>query len=425
MGCGISSGRDDSNYHGVAAPYGSMLNTSAISSNSSVSETSSDASEDFEEPEAQLPTEAAKVERKKKSGSKEKRKRKKRKNDQNQMLNFGEFRVKMVDELGKEEASHSQVHPTAAEQAEPARIAVIKRYNVGTCGGHASRVKMSLVTPMEKNMLSCSNEDATVSLWDLSQRVEVGRLVGHDDAVIGGCISADSRLIATTSRDATLIIWDISTQKIMLSLTHPKVVVCCCFSPDSQLIVSGCQDQVCRVWDLRTSKEILNFAEHRGIIMSIAFSPNAAFVASGASDRKVFLWNMNSPKSKLSFSSHNGAVVSLDINNNSSMVVSADEKSVIVWRSDDGEKVHEFDAQLITGGPSKRAFWNCVCFGPGNFNELVVIACSNRTLYFYHIEGREELSLYLRSSVCSLGRGTERFVVAGDTFGNNYVVSLS
>lgn len=420
MGCGSSSGRDDSNYHGVAIQYGSMNAHAAVgSSTSSTSETSSETSEDFEEGdlgEASTPVPSGKKKR-----SKSGKKKKSRKDGH--MLNFGEFRVKMVDELGKDDITRQQSIPTLCHESP--KISVIKRYAVCTCGGHASRIKMSLVTPLEKNMLSCSNEDATVSLWDLNQRVEVGRLVGHDDAVIGGCVSADSRLVATTSRDATLIVWDLSTQKIILSLTHPKVVVCCCFSPDSQLIVSGCQDQICRVWDLRTSKEIWNFAEHRGIVMTVAFSPNATFIASGGSDKRVFLWSLQSPKSILTLSGHVGAVLALDINNNSSQVVSVDEKLVLVWKAATGEKLHEFDALALTGGPLKRAFWNCVCFGPGNFNELIVVACSNKTLFFFHVEGREELSLYLRSSVCCLGRGTDKFIVAGDTYGNNYLVTLS
>lgn len=418
MGCGMSSGRDDSNYHGVAAPYGALLTqgSSSASSLSSASETSSEASDDFDDPEPQP------EQRQTKKRSKGKKKRKKRKDGQ--MLNFGDFRVKMVDELGKDENIPSQNQSRIVHTA-PSGVAVIKRYSVKTCGGHSSRIKLSLVSPSEKNLLSCSNEDATVSMWDLNQCVEVGRLVGHDDAVIGGCISSDSRLIATTSRDATLIIWDISTQKIFLSLTHPKVVVCCCFSPDSLLVVSGCQDQVCRVWDLRTSKEIINFAEHRGIVMSMGYAPNSSFIASGGSDKKVFLWNLMSPKSILVFNGHTGAVVSLDINDSSSLIVSADERLVLVWRSEDGVRMHCFDAGKIACAPVRRGFWNCVCFGPGSFNELVVIGCSNRMLYFFHEHGREELSLYLRAAVCSVGRGTEKFIAVGDAFGNNYLVSLS
>lgn len=422
MGCGVSSNRDDSNYHGVAPPYNALAmsqhSSVASSTSSATSETSSDTSEDFDDDSSQQLDQT-----KKKKRSKGKKKEKRSRKD-GHLLNFGEFRVKMVDELGKGEIPGQAATHVSAPMCESG-VSVIKRFTLSTCGGHASRIKMSLVTPLEKNMLSCSNEDATVSLWDLTQHVEVGRLVGHDDAVIGGCVSADSRFVATTSRDATLIVWDLSTQKIILSLTHPKVVVCCSFSPDSQLIVSGCQDQVCRVWDLRTSKEVLNFAEHRGIVMTIAFSPNASFIASGGSDKKVYLWSLQSPKSILTFAGHVGAVLSLDINSSSSQVVSADEKIVIVWKSATGEKLHEFDALAVTGGPQRRAFWNCVTFGPGNFNELIVVACSNKTLFFFHVEGREELSLYLRSSVCCLGRGTDKVIVAGDTYGNNYVVTLS
>ena len=232
-------------------------------------------------------------------------------------------------------------------------------------------------------------------------------------------------MIATTSRDGTLIIWDLSTQKIVMSLNHPKVVVCCCFSPDSLYVVSGCQDQVCRVWDLRTSKEILNFNEHRGIVMAISFSPNGNFIASAGSDRKVCLWTLQSPRAKLTFVGHVGAVLSHDINLSSTQVVSADERLVLIWKAEDGTRLQSFDSSSIPcSGALRRAFWNCVSFGPGAFNDLIVIGCANRTLYFFHVEGREELSLYLRSSVCSLARGTEHLIVAGDTFGNNYMVTL-
>lgn len=416
MGCGTS--RDSSNYHGVAARFGAVvLNTSTTSNmlSAATSETSSEASNDSGFEDELQPAPIKRGKRKNKTREKKKRKRK-----QDQMLNFGDFRVKMVDELGKEDMKYQRT--SAVERTEGP--CVIKQYHLTTCGGHASRVKMTLVAGTERLILSCSNEDATVSLWD-AQGQEVGRLVGHDDAVIGGCVNADSRMIATTSRDGTLIVWDLSTQKIMMSLNHPKVVVCCCFSPDSLHVVSGCQDQVCRVWDLRTNKEIMNFNDHRGIVMAIAFAPNGNFIASGGSDKKVCLWTLQSPRAKLTFVGHTGAVLSLDINLSSTQVVSTDEKLVLIWKSDDGTRLQQFDsAAIAASGLHRRSFWNCVSFGPGTFNDLIVIGCTNRTLYFYHVEGREELSVYLRASVCSLARGNEHLVVAGDTFGNNYIVTL-
>ena len=152
MGCGTS--RDSSNYHGVAARFGTVLNTSSSSNmfSTATSETSSDASNDsgFED-EVQQPQIQ--------SGRKRRvRERKRKKRKQDQMLNFGDFRVKMVDELGKEDMKYP--HPSAVERVEGP--CVIKHYRLSTCGGHASRVKMTLVASTEKLILSCSNEDATV-----------------------------------------------------------------------------------------------------------------------------------------------------------------------------------------------------------------------------------------------------------------------
>jgi WD40 repeat protein len=336
-----------------------------------------------------------------------------RKRIEDRLRGIDEFHVKFIDELNQ---------APEMPKSDPYRNSLLKRYEVTCCGGHAGRIKVLLISPYEKRLLSCSSEDVNLTLWNMQAHNEVGRLVGHDDAVVGGSISSDARLVATASRDGTLVIWDLSTQKILASLLHPKVVVCCSFACDNNTILSGCQDQICRVWDIKSGKEIGYLSGHKGIVMAICCTPNG-MVLSGGSDRKVIVWNQSTQKSKLVFGWHINAIIGLDANPSGTMAVSIDEKIAYVWRVDDGIISLQLDAAKVCGG-SRKALWNAVSFGPGFFHNVVVLGSSTRTLYFFGTDGKEELTILLRSSVSAIGKGPTRTIAAGDAFGNNYVITL-
>ena len=405
MGCGAS--RDDSNYHGVAQAR-KINTTTTMSSTTSTSDRDEELDVD-----GVVPITRAKKRRKKKGKQKPKRK-------DDSMFNFGEFRVKMVDELIRDESLRQASPIPGAGQAlhESAHLTTLHSYHLEPFGGHAGRVKLALLSTGDSRLLSCSSDDAIVVLRDC--RGEQGRFVGHDDTVIGGCVSDDSRYFASASRDCTVIIWDMQAQRIVHSLTHPKVVVCASFNTDATLIATGCQDQIGRIWDVRTARELFNFKEHRGIVLTIKFAPNSNFIASGGSDRRVLLWNMPDAKAQRALVGHTSAVFSLDLCDNSQVLLSCDESFIILWRVMDGSKIHTFASQRA----AYRQMWTAACFCPGNFDNIIAATCSSQFVYIFTFDGAELLSLYIRAPASVLSRGVGALTI-GDQFGNNYVLKLS
>jgi WD40 repeat protein len=409
MGCGVS--RDDSNYHGVT-PFRRLNATATLSSTST-----SDHDELEVDGVVPVPHELRHKKRKK---VREKKAKPKTHRKEDALFNFGDFRVKMVDELIRDESLRSLDHyssprgPRKANFGAPSPFTKLRSYHVEILGSHSGRIRMAQLYNNDRRLLSSGGEDAVAIMRE--DQTEQGRLLGHDDAIVGGCVSDDFRFFATTSRDCTVVLWDIQAQRLLHSLAHPKVVTCASFNSDASLIVTGCQDQLCRVWETRAAREFFNFKEHKGIVLCIKFAPNDAFVASGGSDRRVLLWKYPEPKAQRAFVGHSGAVFGLDICG--SLLLSCDETSIILWSTLDGSQLHAFVSKDM--GP--RCLWMGACFCPSTFS-MVVASCSNRSLYVFAADGTEILSLFLRATASVVTRGVTSLAI-GDHFGNNYLLKL-
>ncbi|CCW63980.1 unnamed protein product [Phytomonas sp. EM1] len=282
------------------------------------------------------------------------------------------------------------------------------------------------LSPTEREFASCSAEDASVSLYSLDARAEVGIFTGHLDNVISASFSADGKYLATTSKDQTMILWDVMTAKRMVTFKHARVVICCCFSPDSKYLVSGCQDRVCRLWDTSRGREWLRYERHRGIIISVAFSPCGSFVCSSSADRTLQVWSATSGKTRLTLVGHRGIILSCSYSADGRFIISNDEAALKVWRVDDGSCVRSLSPADVAGarGPGKL-LWTLSCRAPGGFTNYCVAACSNRFVYVIDIQtGREVASTYGRAPVYCLTVGNHALTAFGDAFGNIYLLQI-
>jgi WD40 repeat protein len=320
----------------------------------------------------------------------------------------------------------------------------VKRLITYNLLGHSSRVKCIAIAPGEKEFVSCSNEDASVTLSNLQTGKEMGIFTGHQDTVINAMFSSDGKYLATTSRDHTMILWDVVTAKQLLTFDHAKVVICCCFSRDSKYIATGCQDKVCRLWETRRGREVLFFSQHEGIIINMAYAPDSTHICSASADKTVRMWSTVTGKCKFVLTGHAGIVLSVSYSNDGKSVISNDEKLLKVWNAEEGNctltvNVDELHLRLkrtispgtpyiasgTTAPSNKKLTWTLSCAAPGLFTQYFLVACNNRFLYLMDITTGEEVSnVFCKAPVYCLSSGFKSHVAFGDSFGNIYVVRM-
>lgn len=311
-------------------------------------------------------------------------------------------------------------------------LGIIHHCSVKTLVGHATRVKCFAIAPSEKEFVSCSNEDASVTLNNIQTGREIGIFTGHQDTVIHATFSHDGKYLATTSRDHTMVLWDVVTAKQLLTFDHAKVVICCVFSRDSKYVATGCQDKVCRLWETRRGRECLIFAQHEGIIISMSYAPDNAWIVSASADRTLRVWSTTTSKCRYLLAGHVGIVLACNYTNDGMFIVSNDEKLLKVWSMADGSctmtlLVDDVTSKLGHFPPTgaKKLTWTLSCAAPGKFTKYFIVAANTRFLYVLDITtGDEVFNVYCKAPVYSLTSGVNSVVGFGDSFGNVYLLTL-
>ncbi|EKF28491.1 hypothetical protein MOQ_007753 [Trypanosoma cruzi marinkellei] len=306
----------------------------------------------------------------------------------------------------------------------------LREIQMETFIGHASRVKCISVFPTERSFVSCSSEEASVTLRSLLTGKEEGIFTGHHDTVICTAVSPDGKYLATTSKDQTMLIWDAIITKLLHILRHGMVAICCCFSPDSKTVVSGCQDRICRLWDVQKGKERVAYSKHAGIIVSVAFSPDGKYVCSTSADRTLHVWSATTCNTYLTLNGHVGIVLACSYTSDGKYIISNDETHLCVWSAADGScqlrlAVTEVAGKTRGTSRTKKLAWTSSCAAPGFFTQYMAVACTNRFVYILDMyNGSEQSSVLCRAPVYCLAGGYKEKIVFGDNFGNLYVQTL-
>ncbi|GET93123.1 hypothetical protein, unknown function [Leishmania tarentolae] len=350
-------------------------------------------------------------------------------------------------------------------------------YSLHPCNcGHAHRAKLVLFVVQADILLSCSAKDHYMTAYHISLGVEVGRLVGHDDLILGGAVSPDDTLVATTSRDCTVILWDVPSCKQRRSLTHPQFVNACRFSSSGTELATACADGLCRIWAWPASAIVNIFMPSdtgfNGALNSLAYALSGKALLAGGSARNVYVWDcksFNSPSAV--FRQHQSAVLCVDVSRtHQDIVMTAEEAALFVWncatlevrqRIDvsfcNAQLPHPRGGALTTSETSMKRttfpyelYWSAARLMDSHFGLVLVAATSDKRLYLFNFAENtrrfagdvqasptggavqsqpntlsEMLLLSLRSSVSSIDTGSPNRVVLGDTCGNRYVLELN
>ncbi|KPI88184.1 hypothetical protein ABL78_2688 [Leptomonas seymouri] len=347
----------------------------------------------------------------------------------------------------------------------------LQRYKLNVCNnGHAHRVRLVLLAPQGDILLSCSTVDCHMVAYHLHLKEEVGYLFGHKAVILGGAVSPDGRLVATSSNDCTAILWELLLFKPRYSLPHPSAVHACRFSSSGLEVATMCADGICRVWtwdDIGVMHMLVSFnTGFDRALTSLTYTLGDRQLVAGGASNTIFLWDrQHLEEAGTAFRQHCSTVISVDASQVLlDIVVSADESKVYVWNSDTLEVLHCINvdacnlprqcprrqkaltcaaagAELANTELTHSPYWTAMQLVDTRYGVFVVAAASDKCAHIFEVQDTaqktgdgdvtpldahvsEVLSLPFSSSLSCVNGGPLNLISLGDTCGNRHILAL-
>jgi len=246
----------------------------------------------------------------------------------------------------------------------------------------ASGVIYSLLTIPELNLLLVGNDQGGIHVVDVSQKLEIRYLLGHQKGVFDICLSSDKSTIYLAGGDGQLSIWDLNSftciktiscgrlklRQLALSPTGDILAIACgdnyirilatktneiidqwrahemsvnslCFHPSSELLLSGGKDAYLNVWDLKSKTKIQSIPAHNFAIYSIVMQPDGEFFATGSRDKTVKIWDAKNYEFLLridreKFQGHTHSINKILWPKKNMLISAGDDRRIILWGID-------------------------------------------------------------------------------------------
>lgn len=159
-----------------------------------------------------------------------------------------------------------------------------------TIRGHYS----ASISPSGSQLVVPGVEDNSIGVWDLTNGRKVRTLDGHDGQVHEVYITSDgSRLISFSNHDHRVIIWNLFSGELLWDLPHPKANgTFMGITKDGRLGFSQLDIGVLRVWSLDTGQLVGSLGSHSRVINAVTTSEDGQWAVSGPSDRTLKVWNL-------------------------------------------------------------------------------------------------------------------------------------
>lgn len=152
-----------------------------------------------------------------------------------------------------------------------------------------------------KVLVSASEYDPTIRLWDPSTGRLLGELGGHELGILTLDISLDGKTLAAVDKGRRIYLWDVAGRKIHLRIENPSIFVSAvALSPDGKLLAAAAMSKAnpfstpILLLDASTGGPVEQIAATRSFVRTLSFSPDGKALASGGADRSIRVFDVAS-----------------------------------------------------------------------------------------------------------------------------------
>ncbi|NQV25311.1 MAG: Gfo/Idh/MocA family oxidoreductase [Rhodopirellula sp.] len=183
-------------------------------------------------------------------------------------------------------------------------------------------------------------------------------LSGHHAYVTGLSVSADGKLLATSSEDASLRVWSLSdgTSRVLYQEKEDPITGVA-FSPDGRLVAMASGDDTrptrpghVRLLNVLSGDVVHEFVKHDRAATGVAFSPDGKLVASTSLDEKVKLHSVETGKLVREYDGHSRPTNAVRFLPSGKHVVSVSggravgKNEIQIWEAATGETVTSIES---------------------------------------------------------------------------------
>jgi WD40 repeat protein len=230
---------------------------------------------------------------------------------------------------------------------------------------HTKGVGKVSISADGKRLLTCSDGDKKLRLWDADTGNELRVFEGHTDGVISAALSPDGKRALSGGGDMTVRLWDADSGKELRQMTgHTAPVWAVAFGPEGQALSGGCGDGTMRLWDLNTGQQAAVFSVSATVYsVSVAYSAQARLAATYTWNR-IRLWDLETGKEVRKWNGHGYDWPPI-------MCFSPDGKRLLspsvagplhIWNVESGQELKQIEAHTETINESRGA--SCAAFSP-------------------------------------------------------------
>lgn len=201
---------------------------------------------------------------------------------------------------------------------------------LGRLLGHKDAIQ-SIAFNKAGTKLVSSDSKGTIKIWDVTNFQEIKTVKG-DDWVSTVCLTPDDRyIIGEYSYAKKVDVWDFQTGELISTLNVNLQIGSMDISPDGSKVALSCYHKI-QIWSLISNKPLLSIDDNSVNGFAIKYSHDGKLLAVGSADGEIKFFDPNSLNLKHALSGHFKPVLSVSFSKDDRYLVSgSSDQMAKVW----------------------------------------------------------------------------------------------
>jgi WD40 repeat protein len=243
------------------------------------------------------------------------------------------------------------------------------------------KCKIFSIAAVSKNFVAIGLEDGKITVWNIIERKEEFKLLGHSLYITHLSVSDDGETLISSSGDSTVKFWNINKKRSEFSIKTKEIVKRLAVDKNLSVLYTGSDKGEVHQW-LIESKIGQNLLPHSEISYRALITSANKYIISTSDRNKIHVWSCETKNYCFSLEGHNDLVYSMDCSSDECLLASSgSDKCIKVW--DLNERTCIFE--LV--GHTKQVL--CVKFS--NDQKYLVSSSRDKTIKLWDIQTRTKV----------------------------------